>query len=510
VTALSLTAPRRAPWARVVGAVDEGLGRIGMARLVVVALSALLLGGLVQAALGQALFAPIDLVLSVAVVTATTLGVSAALARLRGTRAEPASSVITALLIVLMGWPSSDPLVLGQLAATGAIAAASKFVLVRGGRHLFNPAAVGAVLAGLLGVASELWWAASGALLPVIVVGGAAVLIRSRTAPLALAYAVPALLGTALAYLALGLDPLAAAQTAVGSTPILLLAAFMLTEPLTLPPHHRQRMLVAGVVALVTVLPVAVTALAGVSLSVGAFAVGPALAVLVGNLVAACCTPALPRLRLASRRLMGRDLEEFRFTTSHPLRFAAGQYLELGLPGYGRRVLSIASAPGRDELRVAVRMAERPSRFKRRLRELEPGDRARIVRLGGDFVAPAGPALLIAAGIGVTPFLAQLADDPTHDAVLLLALRPGEPAPFREELARVRVIVAGGDPSEELPSGWRRIAGRVDAEALRAHVPDIAAREALVSGAPRAVAALAAAARAAGAQRVRTDAFAGY
>ncbi|MCY1234967.1 hypothetical protein D9M72_475670 [compost metagenome] len=51
---------------------------------------------------------------------------------------------------------------------------------------------------------------------------------------------------------------------------------------------------------------------------------------------------------------------------------------------------------------------------------------------------------------------------------------------------------------------------RIDGAALKELVPDIAAREVFISGSPASVRSLRAAARSAGARRIRTDSFSGY
>jgi glycine betaine catabolism B len=53
-------------------------------------------------------------------------------------------------------------------------------------------------------------------------------------------------------------------------------------------------------------------------------------------------------------------------------------------------------------------------------------------------------------------------------------------------------------------------AARLDSEALKALIPDVAEREVYVSGSPASVASLRRAARLAGAKRVHVDSFSGY
>ncbi|MFY0100185.1 hypothetical protein ABTQ08_22225, partial [Acinetobacter baumannii] len=73
------------------------------------------------------------------------------------------------------------------------------------------------------------------------------------------------------------------------SSPFLFLGAFMLSEPLTLPPRRWQQFVVAVVVGV----------LAGWPIAIGAITLGQERALLIGNLVAFLfCLRAAVRLRV--------------------------------------------------------------------------------------------------------------------------------------------------------------------------------------------------------------------
>jgi ferredoxin-NADP reductase len=136
----------------------------------------------------------------------------------------------------------------------------------------------------------------------------------------------------------------------------------------------------------------------------------------------------------------------------------------------------------------------------------------------GDFVLPArptAPVLLVAAGIGVTPFVAQLrhlaATGQRRDIVLVYVVSDSGELAFRDDIAAsgIPVVVFCPDEPRDLPAGWTWAGPeRVDAESLVRAVPDIAQRAAYVSGPPRLIAALAPGL--ARAKSFTTDAFAGY
>jgi ferredoxin-NADP reductase len=184
-------------------------------------------------------------------------------------------------------------------------------------------------------------------------------------------------------------------------------------------------------------------------------------------------------------------------------------------------VFSVSSAPAADELTVALTVPERASTYKRALAGLPVGARLRATGLGGDFVLPADPArplLLVAGGIGVTPFAAHLAAlaaaGEQRDVVLLYFVTEHADLAYAEPIraAGARVLVLSPTPDQDgLPAGWRHLGERrLSAEVLEEAVPDLAQRDAYVSGPPAMVDGTRALLRRAGARRVRTDAFSGY
>jgi glycine betaine catabolism B len=202
-----------------------------------------------------------------------------------------------------------------------------------------------------------------------------------------------------------------------------------------------------------------------------------------------------------------------------------GQYMELDLPhaksdGKGRRrVFSLTGSPSERVVKFGVRTAEPLSAAKKVLLSLNPGDEVTATAVGGDFVLPRDPrkrVLLIAAGIGITPYLSHLSSGGLRerDAVLLLLARSAEEVAYAEELqaAGIRVLVRVADGSVPPPglasASWDGT--RVDGEAIRALVPDVADREVYISGSPASVASLRRAAKEAGARKVHVDSFSGY
>ncbi|MBT2531792.1 oxidoreductase [Arthrobacter sp. ISL-48] len=502
---------------------DTLLGKVTMYRLILLVLASLAAYSLLLNALGWLTFGIPEMLVHLVLCLGLTYASNRALAALFHVRPHSESSLITGLLLYFLFWPTFVPTDLAGVALACVLASASKYALAWRGRHIFNPAAVGAFVAGLTGLNIATWWAATPPMLWLLVPGVLLVLYRTRKFPMAAVFAVVAMSIVASELLRTGMSPAMALWQPLAQRPLLFFVGFMLTEPLTLPPRRWQQLALAAVVGVLFAVPY----------NFGFIANSPELALLVGNLLAFMVGQRGGlKLHFMSSRSLTPSTTEFAFKPSRPVRFVPGQYMELDLPhaksdGKGRRrVFSVTSAPGSDTVKFGVRTAEPVSAAKKVLLALQPGDQVTATSVGGDFVLPCDRSrsvLLVAAGIGITPYLAQLAsgaaDD--RDTVLLLLARNADEIAYAEELrssgARIVVRLAEGSVSPSFFSGTGTggsdepgRGARLDAESLKALVPDIAEREVYVSGSPASVASLRRAARKAGARRVHVDSFAGY
>lgn len=468
-------------------------------------------------ALGLTGYSPLVLLVDAPVAVVATAVPSALLGRLVRSPAYRTSSVITGLLLFFLLPPTLDPAGLGLLVAACVVAAASKFVLAVRGRHVLNPAAFGAFAVAATGLTGSSWWVASTALTPVLLVAATLVVLRTRLTGPVLAFVLPAAALVVAGQVRAGTEVLPALVTALTSTPIVFLAAFMLTEPITLPRGTGRRLVVAAVVGALVALPY------WVALRLGPIAPSPEIALLLGNLLGAVlAVPAAARMRFLGARPLGADVWEYRFTPERSLHHEAGQYLELQVPHERpdrrgiRRTLSIVSPPGAADVRVAVRSPAGRSSFKQALADLREGGEVRAVTVGGAFTLPRRrdrPLLLVASGIGITPFVSQLqaeaadraAGRPPRDVTLVYRVRSAVEVPYRDELSATGVpVVLVAPDATVLPPGW---SAESDLEAaLRTRAAD---RTASVSGTPSFVSRTRRLLRAAGARAIRTDAFAG-
>ncbi|MGA8850544.1 MAG: hypothetical protein WB508_02380 [Aeromicrobium sp.] len=512
---------------------DRRLGHLTMYRLVTLALAALVLISMLYTgvgSLGEGLFSLGGQVLSAIVLLVTTVASGWVLARAWRVRPHLESSVISALLLYFLFIPQTDASKLGWLALAAVLAAASKYLLAWRGRHVFNPAATGAfgvyVVQAMIDVdpidrVGASWWVASADLLPWVVMAAALVLYRTRRLDLGAVF-----LAVALPLVMMGLHHVGqgwggAARTALEASPLIFLAGFMLSEPLTLPPRRHQQWVVAVVAAVVYAYPLAILVVTETPPLFGVGDQWQVAALLVGNAVAfAFARRSGVQLELIERRQRGIDTHELIFRSQRRHRFEPGQYAELHLPHRGadargsRRVFSISSPPDTDgTIAFSLRVPEPASSFKRALVDLPLGARVQSTGIAGDFLLPHDPSIpvvLVAGGIGVTPFLSQLRHAPDRDAVLVYAVASADDVPFADELQAHRVVLVCATRPDRLPDAWTWIeAPFLSTDLIAQAVPDLATRHAYLSGPPAMVNAVRGG-LAKRAERVRTDYFSGY
>ncbi len=240
------------------------------------------------------------------------------------------------------------------------------------------------------------------------------------------------------------------------------------------------------------------------------------------------------RCRSSPPRSLGREQVAegtwaFRFARPAGFDFRAGQSVNLTLveppqtdARGNMRTFSVASAPFEGEIQVATRM--RDTAFKRVLAELPAGAAVKLRGPGGDFTLPAGdprPVLLVAGGIGITPFVSMLRQE-AHERSqrprrLLCANRRPQDAPFLAELTAmaadpaftfVATMTGLAGPGRE----WSGETTPIEAAFLERHGGLADRPVAYLAGPPAMVSALRQALRAAGVpdDDVRTDEFFGY
>lgn len=220
----------------------------------------------------------------------------------------------------------------------------------------------------------------------------------------------------------------------------------------------------------------------------------------------------------------------FHFGKPAGFDFKPGQACDLILPGQAgnngadtRHAFSIVSAPHEDELVFATRM--RDSAFKRTLAGLQPGA---TLELDGPFGSltlhkkAERAAVLIAGGIGITPFMSMVRhaahSQSTRQLVLLYSNRRPEDAAFLAELQALAAahapfrLIATMTDMVHATQPWDGATGTIDSALLQKTASGLNAPVFYVSGPPPMVAALRDTLEAAGIDEddVRSEAFYGY
>jgi len=496
---------------------DRITGLVPMYKLVLIFLLATSVLAVVLSFAGQLSYAPDALLASFVVSIGVTFGSSWLAARIVRTRFHFESALISGFLIFLIINPRLELESLLGTALACLLASASKYLLAVRGRHIFNPAAVGLFIVGITGLAYPGWWVGTPYLQPLIVIGAFLILYRTQRLTMGLVFIVLASAINIGAFLAGGSTLESALTFTFLSSPLVFFAGFMLSEPLTLPPRRWQQIAVAALVAL----PFAIPFNSGITNKY-------LLALLIGNLIAFAFGQRRGiRLTYLGKQQLGATTWELAFQPSRPVRFLPGQYMELTIPHRradfrgSRRYFSISSAPTDDgPITFAISVPSKSSSFKQALLDLAPGQIVNGTGVGGDFALPKDarePLLLVAGGIGITPFASQLAHaterGDKRDVVVVYATSTPGPLPYREllENSGARVVLFGPEAPDTLPLGWSYGgSGRVTGERLVGAVPDAAQRRAFVSGPPALVNDLRHALRSQGAKRVHADSFSGY
>jgi ferredoxin-NADP reductase len=209
--------------------------------------------------------------------------------------------------------------------------------------------------------------------------------------------------------------------------------------------------------------------------------------------------------------------------------FKAGQYIDLTLSGSRpgptnglTHTFSIASSPSDEELVVTTRM--RDSVFKQAISTLPIGDRVRIEGPMGSFNLhknTARPAVFLAGGIGIAPFLSMLyyatEEKLGHSIVLFYANRYLKDAAFIDAIwklerdnPRFRFVPTLTRAANN--NGWKGKTGHIGLQMLFAHVGILRGPIYYIAGPPTMVAATRRTLTEVSVDEddIRTEEFAGY
>lgn len=314
------------------------------------------------------------------------------------------SDLITGLILALIFTPAINVRGYLILALVALTAMFSKFVLTYNAKHIFNPAALGALTAAVIFHSNASWWVGTSYMTPLLIVGGFLIIRKMRRFIMASAFILMFFIyQMVLEPFIFGGNSSISSHTvylSLSATPLLFFASIMLTEPLTSPSRARSGIVYAVCVALLY--------------STRKLHISPEQALLIGNIVSFALEPNRSLLlRLIGRRKEASGVMSYLFASSSKLNYKAGQYLEWTLPGVGvdargnRRYLTLSSAPSEPHLMFTVKLPPKPSKFKLVLNNMKDGQQIVATRLAGDFVLPDEAhkkLVFIAGGVGITPF----------------------------------------------------------------------------------------------------------
>jgi ferredoxin-NADP reductase len=233
---------------------------------------------------------------------------------------------------------------------------------------------------------------------------------------------------------------------------------------------------------------------------------------------------------LISRQLVADRTMSFTFARPPDWSFRAGQFVDITLldppetDAEGNlRGFSISSAPREGVIAITTRL--RDTAFKRVLQAMPLGTAVKMEGPFGDLRLhhAARPAVLLAGGIGITPFRSILVETIgsgrlPYPVVVFHANRRPQDAAFADEFR----ALAASDPNltfvptitalSEAPQGWKGEQGRIDAQMLRRHLQGLPDPIYYIAGPPGMVQGLRSLLIASGADEddIRIEEFSGY
>lgn len=227
----------------------------------------------------------------------------------------------------------------------------------------------------------------------------------------------------------------------------------------------------------------------------------------------------------------------FHFTKPSGFSFKAGQHTDLTIENPpetdaegNSRTFSVASAPSDTDIVVATRM--RDTAFKRVLKKIPEGQ---LLTMEGPFGSmtlhndAARPAVMLAGGIGITPFRSMVreatenlayrqAGKLLHKIFLFYSNRRPEDAPFLAELQELErqnpnfKLVATMTKAEDLKEEWNGERGLITAEMIKKYAGDMAKPIYYIAGPPQMALSMREMLNGAGVDddNIRSEEFSGY
>jgi len=412
-----------------------------MYRLVLYALVFLVIAAVPLSALNKLPFSTADLLFSVITILIISIIINKLFSWAFDAPTNVESVYISALILILIVTPktANDPLsYLTFVFWASALAMVSKYFLAIGKKHIFNPVAIAVVLTAFTLNQAPSWWVGNLYMAPFVALTGFLIVRKIRRSDLVVSFLLTATTVAIVHNLIASstISPLTSLYQTLFQSPVLFLAVFMLTEPLTTPPTREMRIVYGALVGLFFI----------PTLHIASVYLTPELALVIGNIFSYLVSPKEKLfLALKEKVNIAKDTDEFSFIPDRKFSFLPGQYLEWTLKHRSpdnrgnRRYFTIASSPTENTLKVGVKFYPELSSFKNKLFFLNPGDSIIASQRAGEFILPEDKSkklVFIAGGIGITPFRSMIKycvdANEQRDIVLLYCNKTVEDIAYKE------------------------------------------------------------------------------
>ncbi len=473
--------------------IDAVIDQITMYRLLLYVLVIYIATGVFLAYRGQLAFTPGALLLSTVFLVVICWAANTIMATVFRVPTNVESATLTALILALIFDPPRTAGDLSLLGWVAILAMASKYILAIHKKHLFNPAAIGAVITAFAVQGAASWWVGTQDMLPVVLIGGFLIVRKVRQETLVLSFFAAAILGEAVASILTSAPVATELRRLLIESPLFYFASIMLTEPLTAPPTKSLKAIYGALTGVLFVPQV----------HFGTVYSTPELALVVGNFFSYLVSPKRKfMLTLRRKTRISPDTVDFTFAAPNGLAFAPGQYMEwtLGYPGAdsrgNRRYFTLASSPTERSLHLGVKFYQEGSAFKKAMLALNRDTPMLAGQIAGDFTLPRNPRerlVFIAGGIGITPFrsmLKYLVDTrQPRDIIVIYVNRNVDDIVYQDVLQEantrlgIPTIYTLTDPTS-VPRNWSGYVGRLDASIIAREIPDYRQRTFYLSGPP--------------------------
>lgn len=386
--------------------IDNFLNKITMYRLVLYVLIGLVVIAVTLSGFKIINYNPWAILFSMSFILLISVVSNEIFAKVYEVPANVESVYITGLILALIVNPvkSLDGLVL--LFWVALLATASKYILGINHKHVFNPAAVAVAITSLALHANASWWVGNASMALPVAIGSLLIIRKIRREEMLAGFLWIVFLLT-LGFGLMNNNLWRLSRDLLLRSSLLFFAGVMLTEPLTSPTKKNWQFAFGALVGFLFVPQVKILG----------YYFSPEQALIIGNIFAFIVSPKDRLiLKLKEKIKIAPDIYDFVFLANKKINYNPGEYMEWTISGEksdvrgNRRYFTLASSPTEDELRIGVKFYENGSSYKKKMLEME--DFTMVAsQTAGEFLLPENKSeqcVLIAGGIGITPFRSML------------------------------------------------------------------------------------------------------